>query len=97
MARLTFRTVAAEDVIEAYDWYEGEETGLGERFLQAVADAALSVASEPQRYPIVRGDVRRVLVGPFPDGLFYRVVRRSVVVVACYHLHRDPQGWHRRR
>ena len=97
MARFTFRAVAAEDVIEAYEWYEGEETGLGERFLRAVADAALSAASEPQRYPAVRGDMRRVLVGSFPYGLFYRVVQRSVVVVACYHLHRDPRGWHRRR
>lgn len=97
MAPFTFRAAAADDVAEAYDWYEGEEPGLGERFLHAVGDAAGRAAAEPARYPLARGDVRRVLVGPFPYGLFYRILRRQVVVVACYHLHRDPRGWHRRR
>ena len=97
MAGFTFRAAAADDVAEAYDWYEGEEPGLGERFLHAVGDAAGRAAAEPERYPVVRGDVRRVLVGPFPYGLFYRVPWGRVAVVACYHLHRDPRGWHRRR
>ena len=97
MAQFTFRAAAAEDVAEAYDWYEAEEPELGERFLRAVANAVGSAASEPERYQVVRGDVRRVLVGPFPYGLFYRVVRQRVVVVACYHLRRDPRGWYRRR
>jgi len=97
VARFTFRAAAADDVAEAYDWYEGEEPGLGERFLHAVGDAAGRAAAEPEFYPVVRGDVRRILVGSFPYGLFYRILRRRVVVVACYHLHRDPRGWHRRR
>lgn len=97
MARFTFRAAAADEVAEAYAWYEDEEPGLGERFLHAVADAAGRAAAEPALYPVVRGDVRRILVGPFPYGLFYRVLREQVVVVACYHLHRDPRGWHGRR
>lgn len=64
---------------------------------RAVADAVVRAAAEPERYPVVRGDVHRVLVSPFPYGLFYRVVRTQVIVVACYHLRRDPRGWHGRR
>lgn len=97
MAGFTFWAAAAKDVAEAYDWDEGEEPGLGERFLHAVGDAAGRASAGPELYRVVRGDVRRVLVGPFPYGLLYRVLRRRVAEVACYHPHRDPRGWHRRR
>ncbi len=97
MAGYTFRAIAADELAEAYAWYEAEEPGLGEALLRAVADAAGRAVAEPARYPVVRGDVRRVLVDRFPYGVFYRMVRGRVVVVACYHHRRDPAGWHRRR
>ncbi|MDF1501794.1 type II toxin-antitoxin system RelE/ParE family toxin [Roseisolibacter sp. H3M3-2] len=95
--RFSFRAAAAADLAAAYEWYEGRESGLGEALLRAVGEAAAGAAAAPEQYPVVRGDVRRVLVGRFPYGLFYRVLRGEVVVVACFHLRRDPQVWHRRR
>ena len=62
----TVRAAAAADLTTAYDWYEDEAPGPGERFLHAAGDAAGRAAAAPERYPIVRGDVRRVLVRRFP-------------------------------
>ncbi|MEH1863132.1 MAG: hypothetical protein V7L21_35180 [Nostoc sp.] len=43
MARnLTILTAAELDIIEAYDWYEGRELGLGAEFLRCI-DACLNL------------------------------------------------------
>lgn len=96
-SRVSFRAAAAAELAGAYTWYEEREPGLGEALLGAVGEAAAHAATAPERYPVVRGDVRRVLVGRFPYGLLYRVHHGRVVVIACFHLRRDPQRWHHRR
>ena len=94
--RFSFRKAAAADLAEAYRRYEGEAAGLGEELLAAVHGAAAGAAEEPERYPVVRGDVRRVLVRRFPYAVFYRVRRSRVVVIAVVHHRRDPHVWHGR-
>lgn len=95
--RVTFRRAATADLAKAYQWYEAEAPGLGEELLAAVAAAVASAADMPELYPVVRGDVRRLVVDRFPYGVFYRVVRERVVVIAVVHHRRDPARWHRRR
>ena len=95
--RFSFRRAATADLVEAYRWYEAEAPGLGDELLTAVGDVVASAAAAPELYPVVRGDVRRALVGRFPYGVFYRAPRGRVVVIAVLHLRRDPARWHRRR
>ena len=95
--RLSFRRAAIADLIAAARWYEREALGLGRALLDAVDEAARAAAAAPEQYPVVRDDIRRVIVRRFPYGVFYRVVAGQVVVIACLHLRRDPEVWHRRR
>ena len=37
--------------------------------------------------------VRRVIVRPFPYGLYYRVDQDQIAVIALYHCKRAPRGW----
>jgi plasmid stabilization system protein ParE len=92
-----FRPAASAEVDEAYLWYENQRQGLGEEFLFAVQNAVDSVLENPEMYPVVRRDTRRVLLNRFPYSLLYRLVHERVVVVACFHAKRDPQRWHSRR
>jgi plasmid stabilization system protein ParE len=94
--RFSFRRAASADLAEAYWRHEREAAGLGEELLAAVRDAVAGAAEEPERYPVVRADVRRVLVRRFPYAVFYRVRRGRVVVIAVVHHRRDPRVWHRR-
>ena len=86
-----FRPAAAADVQEAYRWYEIQRVGLGEEFLGAVTTAIQSVLANPQQFPVVHRQTRRVLLRRFPYGLYYRLVQEQVVVVACMHARRDPR------
>lgn len=93
---IRIRRQAAGEFKEASRWYESEQAGLGREFALAV-DAALRLAAEsPRRYPQVHNDIRRILVKRFPYGVFYRIVRSEVIVLAIIHLRRDSARWRNR-
>lgn len=97
MKRLVVRPAAASDLAEAYRWYERRRTGLGEEMMQearAVIDRMLAL---PLSFPVVHRETRRALVRRFPYGLFFRLDGDAVIVVAFYHLHRNPRSWKQRR
>jgi plasmid stabilization system protein ParE len=91
------RPAAVADLRQAYRWYEAERRGLGEEFLSEVRTSIANVVNAPGAYAVVHRDTRRALVRRFPYGLFFRTIEDTVVFIACYHLHRRPASWKRRR
>ena len=91
-----FRPAAAADVEEAYRWYETQQVGLGDQFLAAVSTVIESLAAQPERFPIIYRQTRRVNLRRFPYGLFYRIVDDQIIVVACMHGRRNPRRWQSR-
>ena len=91
-----FRPAAAADVEDAYLWYQAQQAGLGEEFLEAVKTLLESITVNPEIFPIVRRQTRRALLRRFPYGLFYRIIDDQIVIVACMHGRRDPRRWQSR-
>ncbi len=82
-----------DDIVAAALWYEARSDGLGMDFIRA-ADAALAaVARSPHQYPVVHREVRRVLLRRFPYAVYFVTRDRTVQVIACMHVRRDPRGW----
>ena len=79
-----FRPAAAADVEDAYRWYEAQQAGLGDEFLAAVSTVIESLGAYRQ--------TRRVNLRRFPYSLFYRIIDDQIIVVACMHGRRDPDG-----
>jgi len=94
---LVVRPVAAEDIQEAFRWYELRRPGLGVEFLDTIRLTFETIAENPCRYPVSHRDTRRANVRRFPFGIFYRVVGSIVIVVACFHGKRAPRRWRKRR
>jgi plasmid stabilization system protein ParE len=93
MTELLVRPEAELDTYEAALWYEGEKTGLGAAFLQAVRRVFLRIGESPLQFPAVMGDVRRALLGRFPFGVFFFLEGERATVLAVVHLHRPPATW----
>jgi plasmid stabilization system protein ParE len=74
-----FRPAAAADVEDAYRWYEGKRTGLGDEFLAEVSNVIESLVAYPERSPVVRRQTRRVNLRRFPYSIFYRIVEDEVI------------------
>ena len=94
--RVVWTSPAEQETAEAALWYENHQRGLGEKFLTATEHAASAAATSPELYARVQGQLRRVLVRRFPYALIVREAVDELLVVACYHLHRDPQVWQSR-
>ncbi|MBO1351827.1 MAG: hypothetical protein EBE86_032680 [Hormoscilla sp. GUM202] len=56
------------DIVEAYDWYEERELGLGEEFLRCVDACIQYILRHPEAYQMIYEEYRRALVRRFPYG-----------------------------
>ena len=96
MKPVLFTPAAEADVQEAFEWYEAQRPGLGAGFRRALDLAVESISAGPEAYPLVHRSTRRILLPRFPYGLYYSIVDRQVVVVACIHGKRHPRIWRSR-
>ena len=67
---LVFRPEVREELNEAYSWYEGQQKGLGDEFLDCVDEMLNRICQMPESYPVVYHDVRRAVVQRFPYYVF---------------------------
>ncbi len=93
MKALRFHPEAEREFVQAALWYEEQQQGLGQRFLNCVQDALNRLVISPELYPLVDGDVRRCLTKTFPFGILFRAGREQIAVLAVMHLHREPGYW----
>jgi len=88
---------AEAEALEAADWYEKRSKGLGRAFLDLVEQTLKDVATRPRQFPQVYRDIRRATLKRFPFGVFFRLRKDRIRVLAVMHLSRNPQRWRRRR
>jgi plasmid stabilization system protein ParE len=80
-------------MFDAACFYELQAPSLGQDFLSKVELAIRSIVDSPERWPIVRSDIRRHLVQRFPFSLLYRVDAEEIVILAVMHHKRHPAYW----
>lgn len=96
MKKITVRKDAELDIEDAYQWYEANEVGLGEEFLEKISDSLNKIKESPKIYPVVLNNLRRAFIKKFPYGIFYLELEHSIIVVAVMHTRRNPTDWHQR-
>jgi plasmid stabilization system protein ParE len=93
---LVFRPEVRDELDEAYSWYESQELGLGDDFLEQVDEALDRICQMPEFYPTVYRDVRRAMIRRFPYIIYYRIVSSRVIVTAVFHGRKNPKAWQTR-
>ncbi len=76
-------------MVETRDWYEAKQSGLGDEFLAAVAEAFMRLEQSGDRFAVYHRDFRRVLTKRFPYNVFYRIEGDAVIVFRVLHVARD--------
>jgi len=75
-----FQTASA-DLQESYEWYEEQNTGLGERFIRDVNEYLNLISENPYQYAIqFSGKYRFALLRHFPFRIVYRVDEKNTSV-----------------
>jgi plasmid stabilization system protein ParE len=98
MSRLfSFHESAEAEVNEAADFYDLEDPGLGNVFLDEVERAIEAIAQYPEAAPLIRGGVRKKSLLKFPYSLLYSVRPHEIRLLAVAHQKRRPFYWRGRR
>jgi hypothetical protein len=83
---------AAEDISEAYNYYEGLQTGLGDRFLAELIKRYNEISVHPQYYGFIDDQkiIRDVKLKKFPYLVVYEIKDEFVVINSVHNTYRNP-------
>ena len=95
---LIIRPEAELDIDAGYVWYEGRQTGLGQRFVNAVEACFAGILRAPKMGRLIQDPHRRVRVIGWPYVVFYDYNDQTdTVTVHCvFHTSQDPAKWQQR-
>jgi hypothetical protein len=85
------------DVREAAGWYDQRSTGLGQAFVDLVADCVTEIRADPFRFAITPADCRYIKVPRFPYVVLFDVVDEEVLMFAVLHTARSMDKWRERQ
>lgn len=77
---LKYREQVYAEIDEAYDYYEGEQAGLGLKLLNAIEQAEQDIKANPLGYQIKYDNYRTRIASPFPYVLVYEVMNKEIIV-----------------
>lgn len=96
---VAFHPLAAQEIVDAQDWYDGQHAGLGDRFLAGVDGAVARALKWPRSgTPVVTARdgvvvIRKLAVGGFPWVVGYEAASATLLVLAVFHQRRRPGYW----
>jgi plasmid stabilization system protein ParE len=96
MISVDFDPDARAEFLEAVNYYEDCQAGLGRRFRIAVEAAVQSVAETPFRYRVLHAPFRRYLLTNFPYSIIYCIEPENILIIAIAHTKRKPGYWIKR-
>ena len=84
---------AKDDLDEAYNWYESNEIGLGDRFLNYIQDGLSLIRQHPETFPVCASNFRRALISKFPFEIIYKNEGNRIVIYSVFNCSQNPQKW----
>jgi len=84
---------AESDLDDAYDYYEYELDGLGEKFLEEFKKAIKRILNHPHAWSPVQDNVRKCILTKFPYNIIYAIEDNMIIILAVAHQHRRPDYW----
>ena len=85
------RVEARNDLVDAAAFYDAQQDGLGDYFIDRLFDDLAKLETEGGIHEVAYG-LHRKLCERFPFAIYYRVADRIVDVVAILDCRRDPDA-----
>ncbi len=84
---------ALQDLREAWTYYEGQQNGLGQKFILAFREESLRIEKNPLIFQKIYNDKRRAVIKQFNYNIIYQVEESIVRISAVIHGSRHPKHW----
>lgn len=91
--RIEILVKARRELLEAWEWYEDRQEGLGDRFRNEVFEKISQIEKTPERYPERKKSFREARIDVFPYLVIYKIAKRKkiIAVVSIFHTSRSPK------
>lgn len=80
--KVEFARLAQLELDDAFEYYESQLKGLGDRFISEVNSGLKRIIAYPSSWQRVTERTRRCLLHNFPYGLIYTENEKSIVILA---------------
>lgn len=87
---LKIKEEASQEAIEAYQYYENKQEGLGERFFKRIEDTYKRIDYHPEGYKKIHKPLRAAKVRNFPYQIIYEIEDENIIVYSVFNSYRDP-------
>lgn len=87
---IEIRPLATIEILEAYDWYESQQVGLGTEFLDELESVQKTIQLNPLTFSYYHAPVRQALVKRFPYVVVYEVLKTSIVIYSVFMTSQSP-------
>jgi len=91
--KLKILELASFEIEDAKQYYNLQQTELGDRFKKDVKKCIDSIILSPTLYPQADDNVRRCLLHRFPYSIFYAIDDETIVILSVAHQRRKPYYW----
>jgi|SRR5215471_11330326 len=88
---IVFRRIAGAEMDESIAWYDNQKERLGLELVLEIDRTLARISQNPEQFPLIRGDIRRALLRRFPYGIHFIVETDRVVILAVFHVKRNPR------
>jgi plasmid stabilization system protein ParE len=95
MRPVRFLPEAVEDLLATQRWYGRREPELAREFAEVFAAAVERIRRDPRSFPLVHGQIRRLVLKRFPYAVYFREQGDEILVIAL-HGRQDPKLWQQR-
>ena len=93
---LIFHPEAEAELLDAAEFYENQQSGLGRRLSKEVRTTIRQICEHPHAWEKLDAENHRCLMNYFPYGIIYRIESDHIRIIAVMHLRRKPNYWNNR-
>ena len=96
MSSVIFDPDARAEFLDAVQYYESCQKGLGHRFSNSIESAVKNIRESPLLFRILKAPFRRYLLPKFPYSIIYSIEKDHIYILALAHNKRKPEYWEKR-
>ncbi len=80
------------EILDAWEWYEDKQSGLGDRFKNEVYKKIKAIQKNPLHYPL-KGKYREAQIDIFPFLIVFKYDKNGskIFVLSVFHMSRHPK------
>ena len=86
-----------DDIDDAYNWYEEQQSGIGDLFLKELVAVYKKLELNPELFSKVTKRYRQALLNRFPYVIIYEIAKTEVHIYSVFHTSRKPSAKFKRK